>query len=565
MARNRFRLLIAVLSLAVAPLARADGGPIMPLSQVRAGTDCIGETVVHGTEIDPFSVHVVEVIEDPSDGPRILVTVSGSAVDSTGIAEGFSGSPVLCPTGSGLANIGAISEGVGDYGGHVALVTPIEQMLKLPVTPPTGARPVKLTTRELSGPLTVGGVSPAILRLLQAAAAKAGRQVIAAPSTGFSSYPIQALVPGASVAMSYSTGAVPMGAVGTVTYRDGATLYAFGHPLDDVGRRSLLLQDAYVFRVIGNPEPATPSYKLASPGHTEGTFSNDAPDAVLGRVGPPPMMIPVTVTAHDLDTGHVVREQTQVADETDVGLPLGSSLLELITPLAVAQGATDIYDGAPANESGRLCIRVTLRESHVPLGFCNHYAGTGIPGDLGAVPELAALASTDTGTALGLLDAQQFAQLHPTGVTAVVYAQRGLVTATIVSARAPSHVRAGATVPIRVLVRPYRAPLQTISFPLRIPRAVNGVLRVKITGAPATGSSGGASQGLAGLTAILAGQGGTQTGPVPTSMASLRRLFSRVGSYDGLTARFAGRAKRVYRNPDVLITGRARVAIAIKR
>ena len=54
-----------------------------------------------------------------------------------------------------------------------------------------------------------------------------------------------------------------MGGIGTVTYRDGSNVYAFGHELDGAGRRSLLLQDAYVYSVIGNPNSL--SYKLAAP------------------------------------------------------------------------------------------------------------------------------------------------------------------------------------------------------------------------------------------------------------------------------------------------------------
>ena len=59
-------------------------------------------------------------------------------------------------------------------------------------------------------------------------------------------------------------GTIAMGAVGTVTYRDGNTVYAFGHPLDDVGRRSLPLQDAYVYDVIDNPS-AAPAEATNSP------------------------------------------------------------------------------------------------------------------------------------------------------------------------------------------------------------------------------------------------------------------------------------------------------------
>src|SRR6478672_9573633 len=113
--RHVFLSTAAVLSLSAAG-AHAQGGPIMPLSQVKPGMNCTGETVIQGTTISTFGVHVLDVVQDPTEGARILISVSGPAVAATGIAEGFSGSPVLCDDGGGtLRNIGAISEEIGQY------------------------------------------------------------------------------------------------------------------------------------------------------------------------------------------------------------------------------------------------------------------------------------------------------------------------------------------------------------------------------------------------------------------------------------------------------------------
>src|ERR671915_1557907 len=115
------------------------GDPIMPLSQVSAGMQCTGYSVVQGTTISSFDVEVLDVIDgDPlSEGPRILVEASGPAVDSTGIGPGFSGSPIYCPDGAGTnRNIGAISTSIGDYGGKGVLATPIEALLANPPHPP---------------------------------------------------------------------------------------------------------------------------------------------------------------------------------------------------------------------------------------------------------------------------------------------------------------------------------------------------------------------------------------------------------------------------------------------
>ena len=76
------------------------------------------------------------------------------------------------------------------------------------------------------------------------------------------------LQPGAAVAATISTGDLALGAVGTVTYRDGDDLWAFGHPFEGQGRRALFLQDAYIYTVIQNPlgiqDFGAITYKLAS-------------------------------------------------------------------------------------------------------------------------------------------------------------------------------------------------------------------------------------------------------------------------------------------------------------
>jgi hypothetical protein len=571
--RLRLITLLATIGLLVpAAGAWADGGETLSLSQVSPGMNCTGETVIQGTTIASFDVHVISVVQATGEGPRILVQVSGPAVDSTGVAEGFSGSPVYCPDGlGGQGNVGAISEGIGQFGNDVVLVTPIDQMLGEPVTPPSSAPRLAVRPRPLLGPLTVGGLSPAVLGVLQRAATAAGRVVLAAPTPGATTlgFPVQSLVPGASVAASYSAGAIPLGAIGTVTYVSGPTVYAFGHELDGAGRRSLLLQDAYVYYVVGNPDPTTaPSFKLASPGHTLGTVTSDTPNAVIGQLGAPPPSVPVEVTAHDLDTGHSLALNTQVADETNVGLPLGASQVDLIAPLEVAQAATQIYDGPPANQSGRMCLRIYLRETRAPLGFCNRYVGTGTPGDAFAPPEVATAASTDVTSAFSALERVDFAALHVARVVAHVEAQRGLAEASIVGAQAPRRVRPGQLVPIRLRVRVYRGRLRTVGLRLRIPRDAGGPTAVSIKGPslpPATGSS---AQGLAGaLTSLLSFS--ETSGPPPSinaisSLSELRRTVAGLANYDGLYASFGGRGKRrVYRNRSLLITGQAKLRFLV--
>src|SRR5215217_812202 len=87
------------------------GDPIMPLDQVQSGMRCTGYSVVRGTEISSFDVEIVDVIdgEASGEGPRLLIRVSGPAVDGTGIGPGFSGSPIYCVDSQGVSrNAGAI-------------------------------------------------------------------------------------------------------------------------------------------------------------------------------------------------------------------------------------------------------------------------------------------------------------------------------------------------------------------------------------------------------------------------------------------------------------------------
>ena len=168
-------LLVAV------PAARA-ADPIMPLSEVRPGMRCTGLSVIKGTTISSFDVEILDVIapEAGLSGPRILIRVSGPAVDETGIGPGFSGSPVICDG----RNAGAISEGLGEYGNHVALATPIEGMLERPPAPPLQApgatRALLRAARPLADAAHGVAASPAAARTLVRARGAAGE----APAAG---------------------------------------------------------------------------------------------------------------------------------------------------------------------------------------------------------------------------------------------------------------------------------------------------------------------------------------------------------------------------------------------
>jgi hypothetical protein len=510
---------------------------------------CTARSVVQGTTISTFDVEVLDVVDGtPDQDARILIRVSGPAVDSTGIGPGFSGSPVYCRDGSNVDRVaGAISEGIGEYGNKTVLATPIEQILGEPVVPPSSARSrsrLLRSARPLTLPLAISGLPRSLVPGVEAGARRAHRTLFASPSGAASRFAPQPLVPGASVSVGYSSGDLALGAIGAVTYRDGNSLWAFGHPFDRAGRRSLFLQDAYVYDVIDNPIGSElTTYKLAAPGHDEGTITGDSTSAVTGTVGAGPRAIPVTVTAKDLDTGRFVVSSSSVADETDVGSPAGALPLDLVAPLSVLSAAANVFDGSPAQQAGRACVRLVIEEARRPLGFCKRYVFATGGSDAGG-GGLATAASGDVSAALSLIDATTFAALHVRSVRVVVRARRGAQLAFLRSARAARAVRAGHRTRIRVRIRRYRGRSSTASYSLRVPRGLSpGRHRVLLVGAPEDGPG----PGLSGTVFdFFTGDENSPPGgdPGPLSVGAVAREVSALGGYDGVTAVFPGAGRR---------------------
>lgn len=466
----RRALVLVALTLAAAPAARA-ADPIMPLAELRPGMTCTGLSVIRGTEISSFDVEILDVIagELGLTGPRILVKVSGPAVDTSGVGPGFSGSPVLC----GGRNAGAISESIGEYGNHVVLATPIEEMLREQPRAPVSARryPALLrSARPLSAPLTASGLSGRSLRLLQGAARHAGRPLLAAPSGPQGGFAPAPLVPGASVSAAISTGDLALGAVGTVTYRDGDRLWAFGHPLDGLGRRSLFLTDAYVYGVIQNPlgipELGAGTYKLASSsGHVQGTVTTDGFATIAGSLGAPPAPIPLRIVARDR-AGAVVALDSLLADERPLGYGAG---LSLIAPLGMNQAVDGLMRSrGPATLS--MCARFVVRERRRAIGFCNTYFHIDA-----ALFDLTEAARVVEGYDLTPLDLER--------VEVRVRARRGVTSDVITGGRAPRRVRPGQRIRVRLSLQRRRGGERSLSVPVKLPRGLRpGVRKLVVRG-----------------------------------------------------------------------------------
>ena len=554
--------------LATAPGALAQGDPIMPMGELREGMRCTVYSVIRGTEPTTFDAEVLDVVGGEG-GARILIRVSGDAVDETGVGAGFSGSPMYCPGSDGrLKNAGAISETIGEYGGKTVLATPIEQILSTSVDPPPepGTSPAPAGARSLAA-ISVRGLDPGIFQALQRAGRRYGRTFIqAAPERLQQSQPATpGFRPGSAVSVGLSSGDLAIGAVGTVAYVDGDKVWSFGHQFDAVGRRSLFLQGAYVAAVIGDPVQSGDgggTYKLAGATDDRGTATNDTISAVAGRLGGLPPSVPVRVFARDEDSGRETTTEVLVADETDVGNPAGTSALSFIAPLAVTQGASGLYDSTPIRIAGEVCLRIALKERKKPIRVCNRYVSDGT----GGVPQggnlVGLLAGTDASEILALIDLYRPKGLHVTEVAARVRVRRGQHQAFMRSVELPARVRRGQRVTARMKIRRVRgARTETIRFKVRIPSHVKpGRRKVSFRGSDPDSLD----DDLFGTLTIELGDEEEEEDLGPQSLKALVAEIRKLDRYDGIRMSLGGR-RRAYEHPTLRIGGRASTTVRVVR
>ena len=100
------------------------------------------------------------------------------------------------------------------------------------------------------------------------------------------------LKPGDAIGVMLVNGDLQMGGTGTVTHIDDDRVYAFGHPLYNLGPTEFPMTRAYVYTVLPS---LLSSFKLSTTGEVIGTFLQDRATTIAGRSGPGPRMIPVTV------------------------------------------------------------------------------------------------------------------------------------------------------------------------------------------------------------------------------------------------------------------------------
>lgn len=343
-----FSLLIAVTLLTALPVrsqeravtapAKIVGGTtIMPVEDLRPGMKGVARTVFSGSAPQDFNIEIIGVLPGFT-GPRhstIIAKLSGANVDKTGVFAGMSGSPVFIDD----RLVGAIAYSFPFAKEPICGITPIQHMIEIfesgrpniarrphatsyaqlastdwkPVMPKqaVGGGPLIASVaagsplapfmgqqiQPIATPVVFTGINQESLSLFAADLTKSGLLPVsgvggAAEITPMARYDAKTLTPGSSVSVQLVRGDYSIAASGTVTFRDGERIYAFGHPFLSLGGSDMPMAESSVVTVIPN---AFNSFKLAVPGQMVGTISQDRATGILGQLGRAPRMVPVNL------------------------------------------------------------------------------------------------------------------------------------------------------------------------------------------------------------------------------------------------------------------------------
>jgi hypothetical protein len=317
--------------------------PVIGVDELRPGMVGVGRTVFSGTALEEFKAHILGVIRNVVGPGRnlVLARLEGGPLAKTGVIAGMSGSPVYIDG----RLLGAVSYALGQFSTEpIAGITPIGEMteatastaprpasapvaLAFPASPadlvaiwardlgrtrpfaqtaadalvlPGSARDLTpelgAMLRPIAVPLVASGFDEDVLSPLSAAFSATGMVPMVGPMQrppAGSSPSAPALRPGDAIGVTLLSGDFELGATGTVTHVDGDRVYAFGHPLYNLGPTAFPMTRADVTVVLPS---LMQSSKLASLGEVVGTLQQDRATAIAGRLGPGPSLIPVKVT-----------------------------------------------------------------------------------------------------------------------------------------------------------------------------------------------------------------------------------------------------------------------------
>lgn len=398
------------ISVAQKPVANATvkDSRLFALEDLRPGMKGTAQTVFSGTEPQEFGVEILGVLPG-FPGPRqsaIIARLSGSNVEKTGVFAGMSGSPVYIDN----RLVGAIAFSFPFSKEPIAGITPIQQMIDIfengsagqtkHAQEPRAVSFAQLASTEwkatlpkpaigstsLIAPVSEGSrlmplmgqqmtpiATPVVFAgISQESLAMFGPQLVAngllpvsgaggsAAITPLEKATAKTLTPGTSVSVQLVRGDYSIAASGTVTFRDGNRIYAFGHPFLSLGASDMPMSETAVVTVIPN---VNNSFKLSVPGAMMGSISQDRASGVFGQLGQAPKMIPVKINLHTSRDRSETYSYEIANDSFLTPLLLNITIFNTITSSERALGDSTITIKGAINVKGQEPIELERRFS----------------------------------------------------------------------------------------------------------------------------------------------------------------------------------------------------------
>ncbi|NLB74524.1 MAG: hypothetical protein GX795_10960 [Firmicutes bacterium] len=458
----------------------------MPVAQVVPGMKGISKTVISGTKVDTFDIEVLGILKGgAASGDFIFVRASGDAIEASGgVAAGMSGSPVYIDG----QLIGAITHSLSDGSDpYLALVTPIGEILRVLEASQgynVGASRYEVPVAVSEDLKTLIGLEQGMLLVMTPVKSPVmisglGGRAFQSLADGLKDYGLQPVAmgiaqdtstkdtgspePGSALGVQLIRGDVSATVLGTVTYRKGDLMIAFGHDVLLQGNSGYIATGAEVHRVVSS---ILRPYKIGSPLDVVGTVTQDRSKGVLVRLDEMPETIPIALTVRDKDTGLVRTFRADIIDsEVLMGRLVSSFLLECL------DSAIDRIGQGTSLAS----FEIHTESLETPIFRENMFFS---PMDISAM---------SGGELLDILDAlidNEFTKVNVTGVKGYVEVEERRQTARIVQAEASKDtVSPGETVEIRVRLRPYRGVSEIKGIDVKIPEhAGPGTLYLTVRG-----------------------------------------------------------------------------------
>ena len=478
--RRRFTLVAAAL-LAAAVAGLAQPAEILPADKLVAGMKGWGfSDFGDGKGVQRFEVEILGLLKRYA--PRqdlILARVSGAGLAQSGVIAGMSGSPIYVDG----KLVGALAYGWPFAKEPICGITPIQSMLDIrqaPARPPVpivgpaaskrafvsafgegrllesfdellkpfraAATPGDLAALPL--PVVISGLSPSTSLLSRVADAAGWMTAPAGMSAAAVRPPAGSaadLTPGAAVATILLSGDMDLAATGTVTWVDGKSLLAFGHPFLSMGPVSMPMARADVLTVLPS---VYRSFKFASTGPVLGSITQDRATGIYGTFGKQAPMVPISVRMRSNDGAEQVYHFEAVHNP-------------MLTPILSALAIDSVLTTLEKRTGERTLVwKSTVRTNERSVQWDSVFSGLQAREE--AVASLAVLTN--------FLMANEFRDLTIEGVDVSIVHNDSLQRARITHVEpARERVHAGETVPIRVDLTDFRGASRRVTMNLRVP------------------------------------------------------------------------------------------------